>query len=51
MKKKLITNNVLLLEVNNMGMLVSKKFFNKEDINKMEFSKKITNVDVLSLFK
>ena len=45
-KKKLITNNVLLLEVNNMGMLVSKKFFNKEDINKMEFSKKITNVDV-----
>ena len=45
-KKKLITNNVLLLEVNNRGMLVSKKFFNKEDINKMEFSKKITNVDV-----
>ena len=38
-KKKLIANNVLLLEIN-------KKFFNKEDINKMEFSKKITNVDV-----
>ena len=45
-KKKLIANNVLLLEVNNRGMLVSKKFFNKNDINKMEFSKKITNVDV-----
>ena len=45
-KKKLITNNVLLLEVNDRGMLVNKKFFNKEDINKMDFSKKITNVDV-----
>ena len=45
-KKKLITNNVLLLEVNDRGMLVSKKFFNKKDLNKMDFSKKITNVDV-----
>ena len=45
-KKKLITNNVLLLEVNDRGILVSKKFFNKEDLNKMDFSKKITNVDV-----
>ena len=45
-KKKLITNNVLLIEVNDRGMLVSKKFFNKEDLNKMDFSKKITNVDV-----
>ena len=36
----------MLLEINNRGMLVDKKFFNKEDINKMEFSKKITNVDV-----
>ncbi len=45
-KKKLITNNVLLLEVNDRGMLVSKKFFNKQDLNKMDFSKKITNVDV-----
>ena len=45
-KKKLITNNVLLLEVNDKGMLVSKKFFNKQDLNKMDFSKKITNVDV-----
>ena len=45
-KKKLITNNVLLLEVNNRGMLVYKKFFNKEDLNKIKFSKKTTNVDV-----
>ncbi|WP_440923285.1 hypothetical protein [Candidatus Pelagibacter sp.] len=45
-KKKLITNNVLLLEVNNKGLLISKKFFNKDDINKIEFSKKETNIDV-----
>ena len=45
-KKKLIANNVLLLEVNNRGILVSKKIFNKEDINKMKFSKKVTDVDI-----
>ena len=45
-KKKLITNNVLLLEVNDRGILVSKKFFNKEDLNKMDFSKKTTEVEV-----
>jgi len=44
-KKKLIANNVLLLEINNRGILISKKFYNKEDINKMKFSKKITNVE------
>ena len=45
-KKKLITNNVLLLEVNNKGMLVNKKFFNKKDLNNIKFSKKTTDVDV-----
>ncbi len=45
-KKKLITNNVLLLEINNRGMLIDKKFLNKNDLNKIQFSKKITNVDV-----
>ncbi len=45
-KKKLITNNVLLLEVDDRGMLVSKKFLNKDDLNRIDFSKKITNVDV-----
>tara|TARA_A100001015_G_scaffold177431_1_gene197321 strand:+ start:520 stop:990 length:471 start_codon:yes stop_codon:yes gene_type:complete len=45
-KKKLITNNVLLLEVDDRGMLVSKKFLNKDDLNKIDFSKKITNVNV-----
>ena len=45
-KKKLIANNVLLLEVNNRGMLISKKFFDKEDLNKIKFSKKETSVEV-----
>ena len=45
-KKKLIANNVLLLEINNKGMLVEKKFLNQYDINKLEFSKKNTNVEI-----
>ena len=44
-KKKLIANNVLLLEVDNRGMLVKKKFLTQSDINKIEFSKKNTNVE------
>jgi len=45
-KKKLITNNVLLLEIDDKGMLVKKNFLNKEDLNRMDFSKKITDVEV-----
>ena len=45
-KKKLITHNVLLLEINNRGMLVKKEFLNKDDLNKINFSKKITDVNV-----
>ena len=44
-KKKLIANNVLLLEINNRGMLVKKEFLTQNDINKIEFSKKSTNVE------
>ena len=43
-KKKLIANNVLLLEINNRGMLIKKEFLNQDDINKINFSKKTTNV-------
>mgnify|MGYP001268639378 FL=1 len=31
-KKELIINNVLVLEINNQGLLVSKKFYNKDDM-------------------
>ena len=41
-KKKLIMNNVLLLEVNNRGMLINKEFLNQNDLNKLEFTKKTT---------
>ena len=44
-KKKLIANNVLLLEINNRGMLVKKEFLTQNDINKIEFSKKSTKVE------
>jgi len=41
-KKKLITNNVLLLEVDNRGMLINKEFLNKDDLNKLKFTNKTT---------
>ena len=41
-KKKLLVNNVLIVEINNYGILVSKEFLNKEKINKMNFSKNTT---------
>ena len=43
-KKKLIANNVLLLEIDNRGMLVKKEFLNKNDINKLKLSQKKTNI-------
>ncbi len=45
-KTKLISNNVLVLEIDKRGMLISKKFFNENDINNLKFSKKITDVKV-----
>ena len=41
-KKKLIANNVLLLEVDNRGMLINKEFLNQEDLNKLKFTNKTT---------
>ena len=43
-KKKLITNNVLLLEVNNRGVLTNKEFLDKEDLKKYNFSEEDSNV-------
>ncbi len=45
-KKKLIANNVLLLEINDRGMLIKKEFLDQDDLNKINFSKKTTNVNV-----
>ena len=41
-KKKLIANNVLLLEVNNRGILINKEFLNQDDLNKLKFTTKTT---------
>ena len=41
-KKKLIANNILLLEIDNRGMLIDKKFLNQEDLNKLRFTNKTT---------
>ena len=38
-KEKILTNNVLILEINNMGMLVKKDFYNINDMNEIELSK------------
>ena len=43
-KRKLISNNVLLLEIDNRGMLVKKKLLKKDDINKLKISQKQTNI-------
>ena len=43
-KKKLLLNNVLLLEFDNRGLLVKKSFYDKSQMKKINFSKKQTDV-------
>ena len=40
--KELLINNVLVVEIDNRGLAVNKSFLDKEDMNKIDFSKKIT---------
>ena len=42
-KKKLLINNVLVVEINNKGILVSKEFLNKEKINNINFTESTTD--------
>ena len=42
-KEKLIINNVLVLELNNMGLVASKKLYNKDDMNKLTFAENSTD--------
>ena len=42
--KKLLENNVLVLEFDNRGLLVNKDFYDKSKMNKLKISKKETNV-------
>jgi len=43
-QKKLIKNNVLILEIDTNGILLSKKFYDKNDMNDIKFDKDITNI-------
>jgi len=44
-KKELIVNNVLILELDNKGILLSKNFYNKNDMNKIVFDNDITGIN------
>ena len=44
-KKKLLTNNILILEIDSKGALVSKKFYDKKSMQKIKFEENITNTD------
>ena len=41
-KKKILVNNVLVLEINNYGLLVKKDFYNLKRMNDLDFSKNET---------
>ena len=41
-KKKLLVSNVLVLEINERGTLIDKKFYNKDDMNKIKFDENST---------
>ena len=43
-KRKLLTNNVLLLEIDKKGILIKKDFLKKKDLNKLKISQKETGV-------
>jgi len=36
-KKQLIKNDILVLDINKKGILIAKKFYNKEDMNSIKF--------------
>ena len=44
-KKNLIVNNVLVLEIDRKGILLSKKFYNKNDMKKLKFDENETGMN------
>tara|TARA_A100001015_G_scaffold195554_1_gene218049 strand:- start:2213 stop:2695 length:483 start_codon:yes stop_codon:yes gene_type:complete len=44
-KRKLLANNVLLLEIDNKGMLIKKSFLDKDDLNRLKISQKVTDIE------
>ena len=43
-KKKILANNVLVLEIDNYGLLAKKEFYNLKDMNDLDFSKRETEI-------
>ncbi len=43
-KKNLLVNNVLVLEIDNRGILIDKQFYNKKDMQKIKFDNEVTSV-------
>jgi outer membrane protein assembly factor BamE (lipoprotein component of BamABCDE complex) len=44
-KKQIIKNNVLVLEIDRNGVLLSKNFYNKNDMNNINFDENITGIN------
>ena len=44
-KRQLLVNNVLLVEIDKKGILVSKKFYNKDDMNQIKFDDDFTTTN------
>jgi len=44
-KRNIIKNNVLMIEIDNRGVLIKKTFFDLNEMNDLDISKKITEVD------
>ena len=42
-KKKIIKNNILILEFDSMGLVVNKKFLKLENMNDIKIAEKVTN--------
>ena len=42
-RNKLLVNNILILEINNRGLLVKKEFFDADSMNKINFTKNETS--------
>jgi len=44
-KKKLIKNDVLILEIDNKGILLAKNFYNKDEMNNIKFDEEVTSIN------
>ena len=44
-KKEVLKNDVLILEIDSKGILLTKNFYNKDDMNKISFEENITEIN------